>query len=154
MDVKELSKLLTESATRTDQSKFIPWWEDDFENCIYRYDIFSEDTVAEIQSCLAQCPKETVLVPTGVYGGYGLTLLHLLVWHNFYDAVKAMFDDGRLADGDVNVTDDKGYGLTPFCWPAVGAIWPWLSCYWSMGRTFPSPTSGEERLSFPGISSV
>lgn len=114
MNVQELSKLLTESATRTNQSKFIPWWEDDFENCIYRYDIFSEDAVTEIQNCLAQCSRETVLAPTGVYGGYGLTLLHFLVWHNFYDAIKAMFDDGRLTDGDVNVTDDKGYGLTPF----------------------------------------
>lgn len=113
MDVKELSKLLTESATRVNQSKYIPWWEDDFENCIYRYDIFSKDMVEETQNCLAQCPRETVIAPTGIYGGYGLTLLHLLVWHNFYDAIKAMFDDGRLSGEDVNVTDDKGYGLTP-----------------------------------------
>lgn len=114
MDVKELSKLLTESATRANQSKYIPWWEDDFENCIYRYSIFSRDKVEEIQSCLAQCPKETILAPTGIDGGYGLTLFHLLVWHNFYDAIKAMFDDGRLSGEDVNVVDDKGFGLTPF----------------------------------------
>lgn len=88
MDAKELSKLLTESATRTNSSKYIPWWEDDFENCIYRYDIFKEDVVKEAESCLEQCSKETLLAPTGIYGGYGLTLFHLLVWHNFYDAVK------------------------------------------------------------------
>ncbi|WWR16706.1 ankyrin repeat domain-containing protein [Lachnospiraceae bacterium JLR.KK008] len=113
MDVKELSKFLTVSATRLNQSKFIPWWEEDFENSIYYYNLITEEEIAEAQECLAQCSKETLLAPTGIYGGYGLTLFHLLVWHNFYDAIKAMFDDGRISDEDVNLTDDKGYGLTP-----------------------------------------
>ncbi len=113
MDVKELSELLTRSATRINQSKYIPWWEDDFENCIYRYDIFPEDMVAEALSCVAACPKETMLAPTGIYGGYGLSLFHLLVWHNFYDGIKAMFDEQKLTGEDVNLTDDKGFGLTP-----------------------------------------
>lgn len=111
MDVKELSKMLTESATLANQSKFLPWWIDDFENCIYRYRVFSENEVQEIQTCLAHCPKETLLA--GINGCYGLTLFHLLVWHNFYDAIKSMFDDERISDQEVNLADDRGFGLTP-----------------------------------------
>lgn len=113
MDIKELTTLLTTSATRTNQSKFIPWWEDNFENCTYRYDIFPENVVADIQDCVAQCATESLLAP-GIYGSYGLTLFHLLVWHNFYDAVKAMLEDKRISDRDIDQPDHKGYGLTPF----------------------------------------
>lgn len=112
MDTKELSKTLTESLTRLNQSKFLPWWEDDFEHSTYWYSIFSPKEVAQAGECLAQCSTEDLLSPTGIYGGYGLTLFHLLVWHNFYDAVKAMLEDGRVSGG-VDTTDDKGLGLTP-----------------------------------------
>lgn len=113
MDVKELTTLLTASATRINESKFIPWWKDDFENCIYRYDIFPENVIADIQDCVAGCSAETLLAP-GIYGSYGLTLFHLLVWHNFYDAVKTMLEDKRISGRDVDQPDHKGYGLTPF----------------------------------------
>lgn len=118
MDIKELTSLLVTSATRTNHDKFIPWWTEgysaeDFENCIYRYNIFPEDTVADIQDCVACCPTETLLAPCG-YGSYGLTLFHLLVWHNFYDAVKAMLEDKRISGKEVDQPDHNGYGLTPF----------------------------------------
>lgn len=57
MDIKELTTLLTTSATRTNQSKFIPWWEDNFENCTYRYDIFPENVVADIQTASPNAPQ-------------------------------------------------------------------------------------------------
>ena len=37
MDIKELTDLLVVSSQRINQSKFIPWWEDNFEECIYYY---------------------------------------------------------------------------------------------------------------------
>ncbi len=110
MDIKELTDLLTKSATRLNESQFIPWWEDDFENCIYRYCIFPESLVAQAQECLSRCRAETLLTP----GSYGLTLFHLLVWHNFYDAVKSMLEDHRISDRDVDQPDHNGCGLTPF----------------------------------------
>ncbi len=67
MDVKELTTLLTTSATQINQTRFIPWWKDDFENCIYRYDIFPENVIADVQDCVAQCSAETLLAP-GIYG--------------------------------------------------------------------------------------
>ena len=85
MDIKELTDLLVTSSQRTNQSKFIPWWEDDFENCIYRYDILKPEIVQEANTCLEECGKEVLLAPTGTYG---LTLFHLLIWHNFYNAVE------------------------------------------------------------------
>lgn len=111
MDVKELTNLLVTSASRVNQSKFIPWWEDDFENCIYYYDIFKEKEIAEIQICVEQCSKETLLSPAG---SYGLTLFHLLIWHNFYDAVKKILDDKKVEGKEIDLPDHKGYGLTPF----------------------------------------
>lgn len=113
MDVKELTTLLTTSATRTNQDRYIPWWEVDHENGIDYYNIFGEDEVADIQDCVSRCPAETLLAP-GIYGNYGLTLFHLLVWHNFYDAVKTMLEDGRISGRDIDQPDHKGYGLTPF----------------------------------------
>ena len=104
MDIKELTDLLTKSATRLNESQFIPWWEDDFENCIYRYCIFPESLVAQAQECLSRCRAETLLTP----GSYGLTLFHLLVWHNFYDAVKSMLEDHRISDRDVDQPDHNG----------------------------------------------
>lgn len=109
MNIKELTELLVKSSQRTNQSKFIPWWEDDFENCIYRYDILKEEVVQDANACLAECGEETLFAPAG---SYGLTLFHLLVWHNFYDAVEQMLCDGRAGEEEVNVTDGKGHGLT------------------------------------------
>ena len=113
MDVKELTNLLTTSATMANQRNFIPWWEDDFENCIYRYRIFPKNVIADVESCAAQCSGETLLAP-GIQGSYGLTLFHLLVWHNFFDAVKDILDSKRISGRDVDQPDHNGYGLTPF----------------------------------------
>ncbi len=113
MDVKELTNILTTSATMANQRNFIPWWEDDFENCIYRYRIFSKNVIADVESCAAQCSGETLLAP-GIQGSYGLTLFHLLVWHNFFDAVKDILDSKRISGRDVDQPDHNGYGLTPF----------------------------------------
>lgn len=111
MDIKELTDLLVISSQRTNQSKYIPWWEDDFENCIYRYDIFEDETVQDINALVKDCGKDALLAPVGYYG---LTLFHLLVWHNFYDAVKDLLDSGAFGKDEVNLPDLKGHGLTPF----------------------------------------
>ena len=111
MDIKELTDLLVISSQRTNQSKYIPWWEDDFENCIYRYDIFEDETVQDINALVKDCGKDALLAPVGYYG---LTLFHLLVWHNFYDAVKDLLDSGTFGKDEVNLPDLKGHGLTPF----------------------------------------
>jgi len=110
MEIKELTELLATSSQSLNQSKFLPWWEDDFANCIYRYDIFKEEAVQNIEACVAECGKETLLAPVG---SYGLTLFQLLVWHNFYDAVKKVLCDGRITKNEINETDHKGYGVTP-----------------------------------------
>lgn len=111
MDIKELTELLVQSSQQTNQSKFIPWWEDDFENCIYRYDIFKDSVVQEANAILEDCGKDQLVAPAG---SYGLTLFHLLVWHNFYDAVETLLKNGTMGPGEVNLPDHKGHGLTPF----------------------------------------
>lgn len=110
MDAKELLDLLVISSQRTNSAKYIPWWEGNHEEAIYCYDIFEEKEVKEAEICLADCGKETLLT-TGGY--YGLTLFHLLIWHNFYDAVEKMLCDGRIKE-EINMPDTKGNGLTPF----------------------------------------
>lgn len=110
MDAEKLTDLLAGSSQELNEVKYIPWWEGDHEEAVYRYDIFEEKDVKEAEACLADCGKETLLT-TG--GCYGLTLFHLLVWHNFYDAVDKILCDGRIGE-EVNMPDTKGNGLTPF----------------------------------------
>lgn len=111
MNVKELTDLLVESSENFNQIKFIPWWKEDYEKFTYQYKIMEKDTVQNGQACLAECGKEELLTPAGKNG---LTLFHLAVWHNFYDAVEEMLSDGRIEGAEVDVTDHKGHGLTPF----------------------------------------
>lgn len=111
MDIRELTDILVKSSQRTNQSKYIPWWEDDFENCIYRYDIFGEEEVRAMEACIAECGREALTAPVG---SYGLTLLHLLVWHNFYDAVSKLLCEGKIEGEEINMPDHKGHGITPF----------------------------------------
>jgi len=111
MDRKKLTDLLVTSSEQSNQSRFAPWWTDDFENSTYWYDLIKEDTLRSAQLCLTEYGREELLAPVG---SAGLTLFHLLVWHNFYDAAEQMLRDGRITDADVNVRDHKGRGLTPF----------------------------------------
>lgn len=111
MEIQELTELLTESSEKYSQAKFIPWWESNI-NEDNRYDeIISGTILQNAEKCLEKCTKEELLSPTGIYG---LTLFHLLVWHNFYNPVKKMLLDGRIEKNTVNLPDHKGYGLTPF----------------------------------------
>ena len=61
MDIKELTDLLVKSG-ETVHCKYIPWWEDDFENCIYRYDIFKEGEIKEIEDCAGSAARELFLL--------------------------------------------------------------------------------------------
>lgn len=111
MDRKELTDLLAASSEGSNQRKFIPWWEVEDESCIYMYDIFDDAMIRETEACLAECGSEDLLAPVGKAG---LTLFHLLVWHNFYGLVEKMLCDGRVKGEDVDIPDHKGHGLTPF----------------------------------------
>lgn len=111
MNLKELTDLLATSSERPNQAKFIPWWEEDYENFTYRYDILPKETVEDAEACLAACSRDELLAPAG---SCGLTLLHLLVWHNFRTAVGQMLQDGRIGREEINCPDQKGHGLTPF----------------------------------------
>ena len=114
MDLKKLIDRLVESSEICNQTKFIPWWEKvygDPGNFSYRYDIFEEDFVREAESCVAACSKEELLSPVGKKG---LTLYHLLVWHNFYPIVEKLLCDGTIEPAEVDTLDGKGHGLTPF----------------------------------------
>lgn len=111
MNLQEITDLLVTSSQQTNQSKFIPWWEDAFEDSIYRYDIFKPEIIQTAATCLDTCSRDALLSPAG---SCGLTLFHLLVWHNFRDALEKLFLQGTLTRDDVNLTDHKGYGFTPF----------------------------------------
>lgn len=108
MEIKELSKILGSSLT-SNRSKYIPWWTCEFNENMYRYNLFTQEEIKEVQECIANCDKAAL---TDTSDNYGLTLFHLLVWHNFFDAVKTILDDESLGM-DVNITDGRGKGLTP-----------------------------------------
>ena len=107
MELQALIDLLVKSS-ESNRGKYVPWWEDDFENCTYRYDLFSKEEIEQITSCIIHCDLDTFTAPVG---GYGFTLLHLLVWYNFYDAVVSILE--RDSSLDVNLFDHKGGNITP-----------------------------------------
>lgn len=109
MNVKELKKTLG-SSLGSSRGKYIPWWTCEFDQDMYRYSIFTEQEVKDVENCLADCSKDDII---STDCSWGLSLFHLLVWHNFYHAVETMLGEGGL-DIDVNIEDGRGKGLTPF----------------------------------------
>ncbi len=110
MDIKELTDLLVTSSEQFNQTRFIPWWQGDHENSTYYYQRIEDKVVQDAMTCISQCGKEILLAPVG---HSGLTLFHLLVWHNFHDLVETLLRDGTLSGPDIDVTDHKGHGRTP-----------------------------------------
>ena len=118
MNENELIKLLVQSC-ESNQNKYIPWWNTDKEHS-RRYDIFSREETEHVTEFVNQCGKETLITPVG---SFGFTLFHLLVWHNFFDAVKLALEKGI----DVNKTITEGTGnFQDICTNATALM---LSCY-------------------------
>lgn len=110
MNISELTDMLVESSQQYNQAKFNPWWEGDHKEAIYRYSIFSGKELEEARDCAAGCGKEELFSPVG---DVGLTLFHLLVWHNFRDVVEDLLGSGKAGIKEINMPDGKGHGLTP-----------------------------------------
>lgn len=105
MDLKEIVKKLSDSATDSNGS-FIPWWEDDFSQCDYGSQIFSPEEIKEVEECVKNSDVDALSAPDTETG---YSPFHLLVWLNFYDAAKAALAAGVPAD----LADGKGRGVTP-----------------------------------------
>lgn len=108
MDVKELTTTLGNYIT-SNRYKFVPWWEGDHENSMYRYSIFNQEEIEAIEACVAACGKDALAATAG---SSGMPLFHLLVWHNLYGAVEHILNDEALSI-DVDMCDLKNKGLTP-----------------------------------------
>lgn len=106
MDIKELTDLLVNSC-ETNRCKYIPWWEDDFHNCIYRYNIFKDEEIKDIEECVNNCGMDELIQPSG---NMGLNLFQLLIWHNFYNIITDILGNTDN-NGIINTTGSKG--ITP-----------------------------------------
>lgn len=106
MEIKELTSLLVQSG-ESNRCRYIPWWEEGQERTSYRFDLFAEEEIQGAEACVRTCTEEEL---SGETGGYGYTLFHLLVWHNFYDAVHTALEERKVK---VDITDHKGRGITP-----------------------------------------
>ena len=98
MDVKELTDLLV-SSCESNRCKYIPWWEDSKEssNSIYRFNVFTDEQIQDIEECINGCSVDIISKPAG---NMGLSLFHMLVWHNFYNSVKKILEG---ADIDIKI---------------------------------------------------
>ncbi len=108
--MKELIELLVKSSENFSSTSFIPWWDGDHKDTYYYYNMFEDHVIKEVEEGIGECGKEMLLSPVGKVG---LTLFHLLVWHNFYNAVERVLCDGRVEGEEINMPDHKGHGLTP-----------------------------------------
>jgi len=109
MDIKELKDFLA-GACETARSKYIPWWEDDFEYCIYRYDIFTDKEIKDVEECVMKNAKDWTANPVAL-DSTGFPLFHMLVWCNFYDIILKLLEDKDL-DIDINL-GGGGKNITP-----------------------------------------
>lgn len=106
MEIKELKDMLLQSV-ESNRSRYIPWWEADFEHVTYKYDIYKEEEIQAAEACIRECTAEEL--SEGI-GREGYTLFHLLVWLGFYDAVEIILKENKV---EVDLTDHKGRGITP-----------------------------------------
>lgn len=112
MNVEELTNLLV-SSCESNRCKYIPWWEDNKENSnsMYRFNVFTDEQIQDIEECISGCSADIISKPAG---SMGLSLFHMLVWHNFYNSVKGILEgEGVNLQIDINITDFKGRGITP-----------------------------------------
>lgn len=106
MEIKEMREMLAKSA-QSNRSQYVPWWEGDFDNFAYKYEVFSEEQIHKLEECAAGCQKADL---EEAAESSGFTLFHLLVWHNLYSAVEKILAEGR---SDVDLTDCRERGITP-----------------------------------------
>ncbi|MDE6401553.1 MAG: ankyrin repeat domain-containing protein [Clostridiales bacterium] len=105
MNISELTNLLVKSSEDGRNSKYIAWWDED-PNGMYRYDLFKPTESAEIEDCVASAQPSDLTSPCGTNK---FTLFHLLVWHNFYNAVTIILEKKAV---DLDITDGAGKGIT------------------------------------------
>ncbi len=119
MDIKQLTEKLSKSST-SNNGKYVPWWSGWENDSMCRYDLFSAEEIAETDALIATATAEELTAPVCAYK---YTLFHLLVWHNFYNAVRSVVER-KIIDADV--TDGGGKGVTPLM----------LACFYSNHEMF------------------
>ncbi|MDE6550820.1 MAG: ankyrin repeat domain-containing protein [Clostridia bacterium] len=105
MNINELTDLLVKSGEIGREDKYIAWWDENPEG-MYRYHLFKQEQIADIKACVASAQASELTAPCGTNK---FTLFHLLVWHNFYDAVKDILERKVV---NVEITDGDGKGIT------------------------------------------
>ena len=119
MDIKQLTEKLSKSST-SNNGKYVPWWSGWENDSMCRYDLFSAEEIAETDALIATATAEELTAPVCAYK---YTLFHLLVWHNFYNAVRSVVER-KIIDADV--TEGGGKGVTPLM----------LACFYSNHEMF------------------
>ncbi|MDE7326043.1 MAG: ankyrin repeat domain-containing protein [Lachnospiraceae bacterium] len=104
MDSKEIITKLLDSA-ESSSGKFIPWWADE-SNKSNDNQIFTPEEIREVEEYVKACDADTL---SAINSNSGYSLFHLLVWLNFYDAVKMALEKGVPAD----LVDGKERGVIP-----------------------------------------
>lgn len=105
MDIKQLTEKLSKSSISNNGS-YVPWWNGWETDDYCRYHLFKAEEIAEATALVSAATEEQLTAPECAYK---YTLLHLLVWHNFYDAVNSVVARGLSVD----VADGGGKGVTP-----------------------------------------
>lgn len=107
MDIKEWVDKLKDNCT-SNNGKYVPWWEDNFDKFEYSYSIFSKEEIQDLENSIDNCDTDELYKPAE---GAGLTGFQLLVWHNFYGAVEKILNQAE-GHQNINHTDRSGRGIT------------------------------------------
>ncbi len=108
MDIKELTDLFV-TACGTNRCRYIPWWEYDPGDYNYKYNIFPDEEIKNIEEFVNINGNSIASKPMG---NTGLKFFHAFVWLGFYNIVEN-FLDNKEPGIDVNITGSNENKITP-----------------------------------------
>lgn len=108
MDIKELTDLFV-TACGTNRCRYIPWWEYDPGSYNYKYNIFPDEEIKNIEEFVNINGNSIASKPMG---NTGLKFFHAFVWLGFYNIVEN-FLDNKEPGIDVNITGSNENKITP-----------------------------------------
>lgn len=107
MDIKELTALFV-TACETNRCRYIPWWEYNPGSYNYKYNVFTDSEIKDIEEFVNENGGSIAVKPVG---STGLKFFHAFVWLGFYNIVEKLLDN-KTAGIDINMAG-SGNKITP-----------------------------------------
>lgn len=107
MDIKELTDFFV-TACETNRCRYIPWWEYDSDSYNYKYNVFTDSEIKDIEKFVNENGSSIAVKPVG---NTWLKFFHAFVWLGFYNIIEKLLDN-KDAGIDINMSANSNK-ITP-----------------------------------------